>query len=151
VRITHSRSHHILGEDIIIHPQRRDRGGWDPYSPRGSGKGDTWDRSPLWGGYAQGQSSWAWAPCGCGGLWGPWARGNAYDSRGYPRGLHCGTQYPSQSHLGMAACGWSVVVGVGHAGKQLQRGGLGDPFGGKARVWGDLGGSTTTGDMGIIC
>jgi hypothetical protein len=125
VRITRSRSLHILGEDIIIHPQRRDRVGWDPYSPRGSGKGDTWDRSPLWGGYAQGQSSWAWAPCGYGGLWGPWARGSAYDSRGSPREHHYDTEYPSQSHLGRGAFYRvdSAVVGVGHAKRQLQRGG----------------------------
>ena len=45
-RITHSRSPHILHGDIIFpssggDPQTGDLGGWDPYSPRGSGTGHT--------------------------------------------------------------------------------------------------------------
>jgi hypothetical protein len=36
--------------------------------------------------------------------------------------------YPCQSHLGMGACGWSAVGGVGRAMRQLQQRGLGCPF-----------------------
>jgi hypothetical protein len=79
---------------IIFHPQTCDRGGSDPYSHRVSGTRHSEDRGHLWGGCAQGWSSWAWVLCGCGGLWEAWVPENACDSRRFPREHHCGRVYP---------------------------------------------------------
>lgn len=103
MRINCSRSLHIPPPPIIIFgdapinrgdPQIGARGGWDPYNPRGFGRGDTGGESPQWGACAQVQSSWAWALCACAGPWGHGAHGCAYDSGESPAEHHYGTEYP---------------------------------------------------------
>ena len=84
---------------------------------------------------AQVESSWAWAPCGCGGAWGLWALYCAYGSRAHLVEHHYGTGSPYQSPPGTAACDRfdSEVVGVGGGARQLQQSGR--PFGGLVRFW----------------
>ena len=114
---------------MVGDPQTGDLGGWDPYSPRGSGTGHTGGRGYLWGVCAQGWSSWASALCAHGPPSGPWALYCAYDSGHTQVKHHYGKAYPSPSHLdkdpydGFAG-GERLLDEVG----SLRRGGTGGPF-----------------------
>jgi len=103
----------------------------DPYSHHGYGTVHTRRASPQWGEYAQGWSSWAWALCAHGPPSGPWALYCAYDSGHTQVKHHYGkVAYPSPSHLDKDPYdGWTAVVGVGLARRQLQQQGTGGPLG----------------------
>ena len=70
---------------------------------------------------------------------------SAYDSGASLAKLHYDRGYPYLLHLDKAPYGWTVVVGVGHAMRQLQQ--RGRPFGGwleNEGEKGDLGGSISS-------